>query len=170
MTSTAQRGWDPLGHMSVRCLLPPPFPVLNHTAVLFPLTHQRQAQDPDRPSSLHLECSLVLLEAGFCPFLLRNPTETLPHRRSLSWRTSLPQSSHSLCGVCAMCVAVGDCYSAGLFTSLPSSSQVDRKLHKVIDMSLSSSPTEMECLALSKYLLVDECIGGGGFEFWLEHG
>ena len=82
----------------------------------------------------------------------------------------VPRSSHSLCGVCAVCVAVGDCYSAGLFTSLPSSSQVDRKLHKVIDMSLSSSPTEMECLALSKYLLVDECIGGGGFEFWLEHG
>ncbi|KAI4556753.1 hypothetical protein MJT46_015376 [Ovis ammon polii x Ovis aries] len=40
---------------------------------------------------------------------------------------------------------------------------VDLKRHKVIDMSLSSSPTEMECLARNKYLLVDECIGEGEY-------
>jgi len=138
--------------------------------LLFPLTHQRQAQDPDRPSSLGLESSLVLLEAGFCPFLLRNPTEMLPHRRSLSWRTSWSHGPGTHSAVCAVCIAAGDCYSAGLFTSLLSSSQADRKRHKVIYMSPSSSPTEMERLARSKYLLVDECIGGGWFEFWLDHG
>ena len=103
MTSKAQSRWDPPRLMSVQCLSPPSFLGLNHTSVLFPRTHQSQAQDPDRPPSLRLECSLVLLETGLCPFLLQNPAEMLPHRRSLSWWTSLSHSPHSLCPVGCVC-------------------------------------------------------------------